>query len=390
MSLHHNGVAFSLVILGLAPMSTVAIPGEFAAVILAQAGSISTHIRDSYWAAFGREPEPDEARYWAGQGRRSVEELVTIHRQHIKSDERTRRDMITRSYLEAFRRTPSDAEVATWNNFLRDRGYTYWEVVIHHRKYVLANPKTSPQDIDTAYKTAFGREARPAEVAHWQSQVLMNADQLVALHRDFIKGDENVRRDIVRRAYKDALKTSPSQNHMDYYEPLLRQNAYTYAELVNTLRANPYIPGECKDSRITRAFREVTGEARGRAHLPRGSGATGDCDPALYFGYSSYGDLKNKIRIKTSNRGVAYIFIIPTQAAWQGHIGWGFQRDDGRYIAGSTENPLDSSKPWKTFVVGKGDDNKAWVTRAFDTEKEMLNFRRYQLDEFGGIGRSHR
>lgn len=96
--------------------------------------------------------------------------------------------------------------------------------------------------------------------------------------------------------------------------------------------------------------------------------------------WSSYQDLVNKVRVRMTGVGAAYIFIKPEQAVRQGHIGWGFLMADGRYCFGSTENPMkagrdlgqDARAVWDALTINPGADNGFWYGIA-DTEQEMLN-----------------
>jgi hypothetical protein len=126
--------------------------------------------------------------------------------------------------------------------------------------------------------------------------------------------------------------------------------------------------GPCRDRRINRALREVTGR------LPSGSGDSGECAPGNYGKgqWSSYEDLQNKITVRMTRKGVAYVFVAPKMAILQGHIGWGYMLDDGTYAFGATDAPGGNA------VIARGrDTNTPW--RATDaTEREMLGaFKRH-------------
>lgn len=135
------------------------------------------------------------------------------------------------------------------------------------------------------------------------------------------------------------------------------------AGALSLLFAPPLVPaahaGECHDTWITSAVRDVTGR------YPDSSGSSGDCSPDYYatnYGqghWSDYQDLLNKVRVKKTGQGVAYTFLAPNHAGWMGHVAWGFVMDDGRYYAGSTDG---GSNPW-SFVLR---------TYTFNSQAEML------------------
>ncbi len=130
--------------------------------------------------------------------------------------------------------------------------------------------------------------------------------------------------------------------------------------------------GQAHDPWIEKAFREVIGRA------PQGAEWT-----ATNYGHghwSSYDDLLAKVRVRAAGQGIAYTFIEPEQAVYQGHIGWAFMMDDGTYCYGSTENPMKqmgnvgqaAKAVWDAVTINPGQDNGYWCGYA-DTEQEMLN-----------------
>ena len=127
-----------------------------------------------------------------------------------------------------------------------------------------------------------------------------------------------------------------------------------------------------KDPWIGQAFQTVLGRQ------PTGNEITGEWNVQNYGHghWSSLNDLTNKVRARMTHQGVAYIFIKPQQALYQGHIGWGFMMDDGRYCYGSTENPLKSGPVaqaiWEAVNINPGQDNGFWMGYA-DTEADMLS-----------------
>ena len=121
--------------------------------------------------------------------------------------------------------------------------------------------------------------------------------------------------------------------------------------------------GPCRDPWINSIFREVTGR------LPSGSGDSGECNPAEYGKgrWSSYQDLQNKITVRMTGKGVAYVFIAPRMAVLQGHVGWAYMLDDGTYAFGATD------APGANVTIRPGPDtNSPWRQTAV-TEREMID-----------------
>lgn len=133
--------------------------------------------------------------------------------------------------------------------------------------------------------------------------------------------------------------------------------------------------GYCRDPWINKAFAEVTGRA------PSGSGDSGECNPGLYGKgqWSSYEDLQNKITVRMTNKGVAYVFVNPNQALMQGHIAWAYMLDDGTYAHGET------MAPGGNLSIPAGRDTNSPRRDRADTERQMLDHLRntgYRYTEY--------
>lgn len=237
-----------------------------------------------------------------------------------------------------------------------------------------------------SYSEALGRAAQAGEVTYWTGRTdwRTKAD-LITLHRDFLRKDANAAREAVVASYQRVLKRAPSEGEINYWLPQVRSKGMTCAELEANhrqyLASQPATAPEIKrDPWIEQAFQEVLGRS------PTGA----EWEPKNYGKgkWSSYGDLVNKVRIRMTGVGMAYIFIKPEQAVYQGHIGWGFIMDDGTYCYGSTENPLKPAADigqgaraaWDAITIGHGQDNGYWRGYA-DTEQGML-------DDMRGVGNS--
>lgn len=130
--------------------------------------------------------------------------------------------------------------------------------------------------------------------------------------------------------------------------------------------------GQAHDPWIGKAFQEVLGRAPTANEWNIKNYGNGQ--------WSSYNDLLNKVRVRMTGQGAAYIFIKPEQAVYQGHIGWGYIMNDGRYCYGSTENPMKAAgnlgqgakAVWDALTINPGADNGFWYGIA-DTEQQMLD-----------------
>lgn len=101
----------------------------------------------SYRDAFGREPQAGEKQSWLDQGQLSLAELIDRHRGHLRRDDFTRGDTITRSYRSILKRAPNANEFRYWDIRVRQSGETYAEMEDTHRKYVAQNPSENPKPV---------------------------------------------------------------------------------------------------------------------------------------------------------------------------------------------------------------------------------------------------
>ena len=86
------------------------------------------------------------------------------------------------------------------------------------------------------YQAAFGRTPSASEITYWVGRNIMNYDQLISMHRQFIRSDAGEREATVRRAYQAAKGTQPGSQEVAGWSALAQQNGTTYAELVNQMR----------------------------------------------------------------------------------------------------------------------------------------------------------
>jgi hypothetical protein len=243
--------------------------------------------------------------------------------------------------------------------------------------------QTREELVRQSYHEALGRAPQAGEINHWVGRSdWRTKHDLVSFHRQFIRQNAQAARGVVVASYQAVFLRAPSEDEIRFWLPHVRQGM-TCAELESRHRqflANqaPKTPEPRRDPWIGQAFQEVLGRD------PQGA----EWDPVHYGQgrWSSYRDLVNKVRVKLTGQGVAYIFIKPEQAVYQGHIAWGFIRDDGRYVYGSTENPMkpmpqrglpgDRAREagravWDAITIPAGQDNGYWHGIA-DTEAEML------------------
>lgn len=138
-------------------------------------------IQASYLLAFGRLATDAEVKHWTGQNPKSVAELVTKHRDYLTRDTGTHQDTIRRSYLAALGVAPKPEEIRHWMS----GNDTYTGLVKNHVNWLKANPAEYEKVIKRSYQTVLGRQPTPAEVSHWKGQGVFAHYVLAACHEDW-------------------------------------------------------------------------------------------------------------------------------------------------------------------------------------------------------------
>lgn len=224
--------------------------------------------------------------------------------------------------------------------------------------------------VTKSYEEAFGRSPSAGELSHWSGRKdWTTLSSLIDLHRQYIRGNADIQNQIVRKSYLTAFGREPNAGELNHWVGQAK-NGTTYGEMVAGhrafLAANPPAPAPNRDPWIGKAFQEVA------RRDPQGD----EWDVKRYGNghWSSYEDLVRKVRVRALNQGSAYIFIKPDQAVKQGHIGWGFMLGDGSYRYGSTENPMKEGLGgvWEALTIDPGKDNGYWEGTS-NTEQEMFD-----------------
>lgn len=149
-----------------------------------------------------------------------------------------------------------------------------------------------------------------------------------------------------------------------------------------TAAATAAAGGGCSNADVARAVREVTGRA------PNGSANSGECNVEQYRGYSSYHDLVNKVTVKLTGKGVAYVFSAPRLAVFQGHVGWAYLGDDLTYHLGATDAPITKFSLFSgnlgLIIPASPGANSPWRMNA-STEQDLYN----DFRQHGGVTDSY-
>jgi hypothetical protein len=159
-------------------LSTVIMCLFFSAALQAQ--SKDEIINGSYFVAFGRYANSGELTYWRqNAGNKTIQQMVTNHRDYIKTNQSEREQTIKRSYMDAFGWQPSADELKYWGG----QNKTYGELMTNHINNWLNVYKDKKElVIKQSYYKVFGRTSTADELKYWMGQPTYSYVQLVAMH----------------------------------------------------------------------------------------------------------------------------------------------------------------------------------------------------------------
>ncbi|MDB5202746.1 MAG: hypothetical protein JWQ27_2155 [Ferruginibacter sp.] len=137
-------------------------------------------INGSYFVAFGRFANSGELTYWrTNLGSKNIQQMVSNHRDYIKSNQSEREQTVKRSYFDAFGWQPSADELKYWSG----QNKTYAELMTNHiNNWLNVYADKKEQVIRQSYYKVFGRNATADEVKYWKTQPTYSYVQLVAMH----------------------------------------------------------------------------------------------------------------------------------------------------------------------------------------------------------------
>ena len=166
-----------LVLTAIAPLARAQTVGQAVAQIQRE------RIQASYLLAFGRKASDAEVGYWSKQNPKSVAQLVGLHNTYLVRDEATHRETIRRSYQDTLGVAPKPEETKHWMS----GGDNYTELVKKHLGWLKQNPAEYEKVIRRSYQSVLRRAPDGAELAYWKSQGTFSHAVLAACHEDWTK-----------------------------------------------------------------------------------------------------------------------------------------------------------------------------------------------------------
>jgi hypothetical protein len=158
---------------------------SFATAAAQPTGQIE-RIGASFMLAFGRSPSAAEVGHWAGQGEFSVSALVARHRQQLQGDAAMARATAVRAFQDAFGRAPGAEESASWSG----DAITYTELVRRHLQWLAAHPADYAQVLGRAYQQVIRRDVYAEETDYWKTQDTLSYTLLVGCIEDWARRNQ--------------------------------------------------------------------------------------------------------------------------------------------------------------------------------------------------------
>ncbi|MDB5193141.1 MAG: hypothetical protein JWQ96_2704 [Segetibacter sp.] len=150
-----------------------------APVIAQNANQVKSEtIKASYLIALGKKATDGEVNYWMGQnlpGNDMLKTLVENHRQYMQGNPEVEKDMIRRSFKNAYGRDPNNNEVL--QNMRENKTYSEW--INNHVAWLRKTPSDYEHAIRNAYQIVLGRQPQSGELNYWKSKTA-NAFYIVA------------------------------------------------------------------------------------------------------------------------------------------------------------------------------------------------------------------
>lgn len=148
------------------------------ATVSAQTQVQRERIQASYLLAFGKKATDAEVVYWAKQSAQSIADLIAAHRRYLKQDVGTHRETIKRSYIDALGRDPIENEYKHWLT----GDDTYTQLMKNHITWLRGNPAEYEKVIRRSYRLVLNSTPTGAEINYWKGQGTLSYAMLAAAH----------------------------------------------------------------------------------------------------------------------------------------------------------------------------------------------------------------
>jgi len=138
-----------------------------------------------------------------------------------------RKERIQASYLLGFGRLPSEGEIQYWQS--RTDAVKVDDFINQHRKYIASNPSIQKEVIKKAYHDALGRDPVQGEYDYW-SKGTDSYTMLIGKHIYWLTSNPAEYELVIKRSYQKVLGKAPSADEMKYWKS---QPVYAYDVLIS-------------------------------------------------------------------------------------------------------------------------------------------------------------
>ena len=148
----------------------------------AQSALQEERIAASFVLAFGRTPSTAEIERWAKDGALPLADLMARHRRQLQSDPAAARAVAVKAGQDAFGRTPNETDLGSLSG-----GATYVELMQRHLRWLAERPAEYEQVMNRAYQLLLQRDAYPVEIDYWKRQPALSFTLLVGCIDDWAR-----------------------------------------------------------------------------------------------------------------------------------------------------------------------------------------------------------
>ena len=135
------------------------------AAVHAQPAQIEERIAASFVLALGRTATGAEVEQWAKDGPRTVADLFSRHRERLRNDAASSREVAVKAGQDAFGRAPDMDELRGLSD-----GEVYAEIVQRHIQRLAGDPAEYERVVHRAYRLHLQRDAYAVEVDYWKAR----------------------------------------------------------------------------------------------------------------------------------------------------------------------------------------------------------------------------
>ena len=158
-------------------------------------------IQSSFREVFGRDANRDEVEVWLNARSQEPMGYPTIVQRHktwlfSNSGQNELTRVIQRSYRLVFGRAASANDIQAWKQYARENRWGYKDIVSKHKQWLVSGTQEATSElrqvIARSYRQAFGREPSQDDLNVWEPEIRAHQytyEKLVDLHKQWKRGE---------------------------------------------------------------------------------------------------------------------------------------------------------------------------------------------------------